>query len=168
MIWFTQIHICAYIVFTIKMEKLKYFLTILDKILLLVLLGVIVIQLYKTFQNHTSRFENPSLYFEQHYGNDFVTQYGHRFTELKTMFSDVTILTYVTEPNEDFASKWTNYFQTQYHLAPHLVEREGEPHDTILYNLYISKQIDPATNVHLNSGWHIVKDFNNGLILLAK
>ncbi len=150
------------------MGKLKYFLTITDKILLLILVGIIVAQLFKTFETHKSSFENPSLYFEQHYGNDFVTQYGHRFTEVKKMFHDVTILTYVSEANEDFSSKWTNYFLTQYHLAPNLVESKGDPHDTILYNLYSTRQIDPATNVYLNSGWHVVKDFNNGLILLAK
>ncbi|MFY9308868.1 MAG: hypothetical protein WAQ28_07445 [Bacteroidia bacterium] len=150
------------------MEKLKYILNITDKILLVAITGVIVIQLFKIFENHKSSFENPSAYFNQNYGNDFVTQYGHRFTELKKMFPNVTILSYIAEPNEDFASQWTNFFLTQYHLAPHLVEREGEPHDTILYNLYNSKQIDPATNTYLNQGWHIVKDFNNGLILLAK
>lgn len=150
------------------MEKLKYFLRFSDKILLLALIGVIVIQLYKTLENHKDNFENPTHYFQQNYGNDFVSQYGQRFTELKEMFPKLTILTYVSEPNEDFSSKWTNYFLTQYYLAPNLVERKGEPHDTILYNLYNSRQIDPTTNIHLNSGWHVVKDFNNGLILLAR
>lgn len=150
------------------MEKLKHFFGITDKILLLALIGVIVVQLYKTYENHKDQFENPARYYQEHYGNDFVSQYGHRFTELKKMFPKLTILTYVSEQNEDFSSKWTNYFLTQYHLAPHLVERNGDPHDTILYNLYNTRQIDPATNIYLNSGWHFVKDFNNGLILLAK
>ena len=146
---------------------MKQHLKIIDNILLLLLTGFVVVQLYETFKSREASFTNPLHYFKENYGNDFVSQYGHRFTEIKKMFPELTQITYVSEPNEDLSSGWTNYFLTQYYMAPNLLEKKVV-HDTVLYNLYASRQINPATNYHLNNGWHLVKDFNNGLILLAK
>lgn len=144
----------------------KYFLY-LDKALLLTLLGVIIFQFYLTFKAHESNFENPEEYVNKYYKNDFISQYGTRFTEAKNLFKVPTTLSYVGETNEDVSIGWTNYFLTQYYLAPNLVLKNNSL-DTIIYNLYSTKHINVATNFHLNNGWHIVKDFNNGLIVLAK
>lgn len=150
------------------MKHKAIIITIINKILLLVLVSILVIQLYTTFINYEEKFENPVKVTKQDFGNDFITQYGKRFEEIKKMFPKPVHITYIGEANEDFAFGATHYVLTQYYLAPNLILRNNVVRDTIIYNLYNSKQIDPTTNFHLNNGWHVLKDFNNGLILLSK
>ncbi|MES2287030.1 MAG: hypothetical protein V4547_15165 [Bacteroidota bacterium] len=141
---------------------------IANNILLIALLCFFVWQLYASFIKYEDKFENPVIVTKQDYGNDFITQYGNRFVEIKKLFPKPTNLTYIGENNEDFASGALHYILTQYYLSPNLILRNQIVRDTIIYNLYNSKQITPSTNFHLKNGWHIVKDFNNGLIVLAK
>lgn len=148
--------------------KYSRVLNITDKLLLFAIIGVIIHQLYLTFKTHEVSFESPVEYVKQNFGNDFISQYGKRFTEIKKMFPAPARITYIGETNESMSIGWTNYFLTQYYLAPHLILKANTACDTVLYNLYSSKQINPTTNYHLNNGWHLVKDFNNGLIVLAK
>ncbi|MGB3946833.1 MAG: hypothetical protein WBM13_02505 [Bacteroidia bacterium] len=150
-----------------KYDK-KEILQITDTILLLGLVAIIVFQLYTTFESKQSIIENPKVYVENNYKKDFISTYGERFTEIKKVFEKPTKMGYISEENEDQSIFWTNYFLTQYYLAPHLIVKNNKTCDTILYNIYSTKQINPATNFHLNNGWHIVNDFNNGLIVLAK
>lgn len=150
------------------MKHKAIIITIIDKILLLILVSILVMQLYTTFNNYEEKFENPVKTTKQDLGNDFITQYGKRFEEIKKIFPKPAHLTYIGEVNEDFAFGSTHYVLTQYFLAPNLILRNNVVRDTIIYNLYNSKQIDPTTNFHLNNGWHILKDFKNGLIVLSK
>lgn len=141
---------------------------IANNMLLIALLCFFIWQLYVSFIKYEDKFENPVTVTKQDYGNDFITQYGNRFLEIKKLFPKPTNLTYIGETNEDFASGALHYILTQYYLSPNLILRNQVVRDTIIYNLYSSKQIAPSTNFHLKNGWHIVKDFNNGLIILAK
>ncbi len=154
-----------------KIEDNKFF-KIVDTVFLLGVVGVIAAQLYFTFLARKAEFENPKAIIEQYYGKDFITQYASRFTELKQFFSNSNYparLTYFGEANEGFAPHFTHYILTQYYLAPNLVlKMDSGISDTLIYNLYNTQKLDPTTNVHLNSGYHIVKDFNNGYIILAK
>ena len=143
-------------------------LNIISKLLLLALLCIIVWQQYVTFKKYESNFENPIQFIKQNYGNDYISQYANRYVEIKKMFASPVRLSYIGEENEDFATGATQYFLTQYFLAPNLVLKKNLIQDTILFNLYNSKKIDLASNYYINNGWHIVKDFNNGLIILAK
>ena len=149
--------------------KLKVqIINIFNTILLLALICVILMQLYITFHKHEEKFENPVQFVKQNYGNDFISHYGNRFEEIKKMFPKPAQLTYVGEANESFEIGTFNYVLTQYYLAPNLVFRSNISDDTIIYNLYYTKQINPESNFHLKNGWHVIKDFNNGLIILAK
>lgn len=146
----------------------KLILQTIDTVLLLGVVAIIVFQLYTTFESKQSIIENPKKYIEANYKKDFISSYGERFTDIKNAFEKPIKMGYVGEENEDQTIFWTNYFLTQYYLAPHLIVKNNKTCDTILYNIYSTKQINPTTNFHLNNGWHIVKDFNNGLIVLAK
>jgi|GEM_PF-2975971 len=144
------------------------------------LLFIMVWQQWITFSAHEKEFLNPIHFIKENYGNDFITQYGNRFVEIKKLFTKPAHLTYMGEANEDFSTDVMHYVLTQYYLAPNLILRNDylSPEviilrntivsDTILYNLYRTIHLNPETNFHLNNGWHIVKDFNNGLIVLAK
>lgn len=140
----------------------------IDNILLLGLLIVITYQLYLMFLSHEHQFTNPRQYINDTYQKDYITLYGTRFKETKTFFHNASVMGYIGETNESFFDKAYNFVMTQYYIAPNLVIRQNTNSDTILYNLYNTKNIDITTNYHLNNGWHIVKDFDNGLILIAK
>lgn len=145
-----------------------------------ILLFIMVWQQWTTFLNHEKEFLNPKSFINENYGKDFITQYGNRYEEIKKTFTKPVHLTYIGEANEDFATAVMHYVLTQYYLAPNLILRDDYlaanliiPRnkivcDTILYNLYSSIHINPETNFHLNNGWHVLKDFNNGLIILVK
>ncbi|MES2593566.1 MAG: hypothetical protein V4608_16905 [Bacteroidota bacterium] len=142
--------------------------TIFQNFLLLALSGIIIGQLYNTFIKYEGKFENPVQTIKQDYGNDFITQYGKRYEEIKKTFPSNNHFSYVGEANENFAPGYFNYVLTQYYLSPNLIFINDTIHDTIIYNLYNSKQIEHSTNLHLNNGWHVIKNYNNGLIVLAK
>lgn len=143
-------------------------INIVNTILLVGLLCIFVWQLYVTFIKYQKKFESPIKITKQDYGNDFISQYGNRFEEIKKLFVKPVRMTYIGEQNENSSTFYLNYILTQYYLSPNIILKNNAVRDTIIYNLYNSKKIDPATNFHLNNGWHLVKDFNNGLILLAK
>lgn len=152
-----------------KLVKLKIqVINIINNILMLGLLCILVWQLFITFRNHEEQFESPVQFIKKNYGNDYISQYGNRFEEIKKMFPRPAHLKYVGEANESFEIGAFHFVLTQYYLSPNLVFNNNISDDTVIYNLYNSKQINPATNFHLNNGWHVVKDFNNGLIILAK
>ncbi len=139
-----------------------------DKILLFALIVLMGAQLYTTFSNHEEKFENPVQFVKKNYQQDYITQYASRFEEIRKELPTSTTLSYVGEANESFSMHYFNYVMTQYHLSPNVIFKNNVNSDTIIYNLYTTKHIDATTNFHLNNGWHVVKDFNNGLILLAK
>ena len=143
-------------------------LNVFDNIVFWGLLFIIAGQMYITFLKYEEKFENPIKFINQNYGNDYITQYGNRFEEIKKMFPTPTHLTYIGGANESSGIATFNYVLTQYFLSPNLVFKDNNIGDTLIYNLSISNHIDPATNFLLNNGWHVVKDFNNGLIILAK
>jgi hypothetical protein len=143
-------------------------INVVNNILLIALLFIIVGQGYITFLKHEEKFENPLKFVKQNYGNDYITQYGHRFKEIKKMFPKPAHLCYIGEDESDFAIWLANYTITQYYLSPNILIKNNINCDTILYNLHNSIHINPETNIHLRDGWHVIKDFNNGLILFAK
>jgi hypothetical protein len=143
-------------------------LLIFEKTMLLGLLCILLLQLYFMFVKYQKQFENPVAYINQNYGKDYITQYGKRYIELTKMFDHPVAMSYIGETNESFSALYFNYVLTQYYLSPNLVFKSGNTRDTVLYNLYTTIHIDNSRNYHLNNGWHVVKDFNNGLILLAK
>lgn len=140
----------------------------LKKWLFVPLLCIMAWQQWSTFLRYQEKFLNPIHFIKENYGNDNITQYGKRFVEVKKMFSTPTRLNYVSEANESYGFSEGGFALAQYYLAPNLLFRNNTAYDTILYNLYNTIHIDPTTNFHLNNGWHVVKDFNNGLIILAK
>lgn len=154
-------------------------------LLLLIIMGW---QQLETFTEFQDKFSDPIHYTKQVYGKDNITAYGERFEEAKQLFHTPVTLSYVGEPVvPNNGTREMHYALTQYYLAPNVLLRNATARDkvvfnngaspptlservcdTVLYNLYASGHIDPAANYHLNNGWHIVKDFNNGIIVLAK
>lgn len=163
-------------------------LRISKQLFCLILLCIIALQQWSIFSRHEKKFSNPIAFVKQHYGNDGITEYGKRFEEIKKMFPKPTRITYVSEgwvSNTGFRE--FHFALTQYFLAPNLLFRtdimhdiNAEPsglgeyipapvvYDTVLFNLYSTMHIDPATNYFINNGWHVLKDYNNGLVLLVK
>lgn len=141
---------------------------IVKKWLVVPLLIIMGWQQWSTFLNHEKKFLNPVLYVKENYGNDYITRYGKRYDEIKNIFTTATHITYVGEANEEYNTGAMHYYLTQYFLTPNVLLQDNINRDTILYNLYWSAHINPETNFHLNNGWHVVRDFNNGLILLSK
>ena len=134
----------------------------------IVLLCIMAWQQWITFSNHEKEFLKPIHFIKENYGNDFITQYGNRYEDVKKIFTKPVHLTYIGEANEDYNTGVMHYYLTQYYLAPNIILKDTTPRDTILYNLYSSIHINQETNFYLKNGWHLVKDFNNGLIVLAK
>jgi hypothetical protein len=112
-------------------------------------------------------FSDPVKYIHQYKDQDFITKYGERFSEIKSFFSHPARIGYCSEPGQDKPSYYLHYTLTQYYLAPNIIDTRTDL-DTILYNLYESGQLDESTNFHLKNGWHILKKFNNGFIILTK
>ena len=137
-------------------------------VLFLALLLVLAWQQWVTFQEHEENFEHPLTFFSEHHSKDLITNYEYRYSELKSFFTKPIHISYIGETNESFATGAFNYVMSQYYLSPNILYKSEPVGDTILYNLYDSKQLTTASNYYLNNGWHIVKDFNNGLILLSK
>ncbi len=145
-------------------------------------------QQWKTFSVYQEKFSSPVEFTSANYGKDDITQYENRFVEVKKMFNKSARLSYMGEPVvPNNGTREMHYALTQYYLAPNLLFRNSDAKDsvvfnngaspvtasdvhcdTILYNLYSTIHINPATNYHLNHGWHVVNDFNNGIIILAK
>lgn len=136
--------------------------------LCILVLCIMAWQQWFTFLKHEKKFLNPSKFVNENYGNDYVSQNEKRFEEIKKMFPIPAHLCYLGEPYEEFALWSANYSISQYYLSPNILIKDNINCDTILYNLYRSIHINPQTNFYLKNGWHVVKDFNNGLIVLAK
>ncbi|MES2287019.1 MAG: hypothetical protein V4547_15110 [Bacteroidota bacterium] len=143
-------------------------INVVNNILILILLSIIVGQMYITFLKYEEKFESPVQFIKKNYGNDYITLYGNRYEEVKKIFIKPSHFSYFGEANEDYGTGAMHFALTRYYLTPNIISIDGIVCDTILYNLYSSVHINPETNFHLNNGWHIVKDFNNGLIVLAK
>ena len=131
-------------------------------------LFLMVLQQGITFFKYENKFLHPIRFIKENYGKDYITQYGKRYEELKEILIKPVHLTYIGEPNEEFNTGVMHYYLTQYFLTPNIILKDDVARDTILYNLYSSIHINSETNFYLNNGWHIIRDFNNGLIVLAK
>lgn len=127
----------------------------------------IIVQQCLTFNMHADKFADVKGYTDIHWGNDFITVYQKRFLEVKSFFLKPAHMGYCSEPGQTKPTFYLHYVLTQYNLAPNIVVEDTNT-DTILYNLYETIHIDPANNFHLRNGWHVIRDFNNGFILLAK
>ena len=170
------------------MYNIPQIVSFTKKTLCIILLCIIGWQQWSIFSRHEEKFSNPIAFVKQHHGNDGITEYGKRFDEIKKMFPKPTRITYVSEGWVSNTGFREYYFAlTQYFLAPNLLFRtdimhdiNAEPsglgeyipspivYDTVLFNLYSTMHIDPATNYFINNGWHVLKDYNNGLVLLVK
>ena len=163
-------------------------ISITKQLFCVILLCIMARQQWTTFSKHKKKFLNPKQFIREAHKNDGITQYGKRFEEIKKVFTKPTRITYI---GEDFVSNnaFREYYfaLTQYYLAPNLLFRTNIMHDklgedfglgdfipspivydTVLFNLYTSMHINPATNYFINNGWHVLKDYNNGLVLLVK
>lgn len=152
----------------IIMIQISQILNYTKKSLCIFILCIMAWQQWSTFLKHEKKFLNPLKFINENYGNDYISQNEKRYIEIKKIFRFPAHLCYLGEANDNFAFWSANYSISQYYLSPNILIKDRIDCDTILYNLYRSIHIDPATNFHLNNGWHVVKDFNNGLILLAK
>jgi len=141
---------------------------IVKKGLCVLLLLIIAWQQWVTFSAHENQFLSPVQFVKQNYGIDPITQYGLRFTEIKKLFKTPTRINYVGDNISDFSLIEGHFALTQYYLAPNLLFRNNTSCDTVLYNLFSTIHFDAVNNVYIHNGWHVVKDFNNGLIVLAK
>jgi hypothetical protein len=124
------------------------------------------LQQWSTFEKYSLQFEAPLSYSEQTLGKDFITIYGQRFTEVKQFLNKANKIGYYSENNQNMPTYYLHYVLSQYYLTPTLLGK-NENKDTILYNLYDSYRIDPE-NYHLKNGWQVIKDFNNGFILISR
>jgi hypothetical protein len=146
-------------------QLLKY-TRIVFCVLLLCIMGY---QQWATFSRHKDKFLSPIEYTKKNYLADGITQDAKRYVELRKMFTKPTRLNYVGETDEWDHAIGEGYFAfTQYNISPNLILRDDVPCDTVLYNLYRSMHINTETNIYIKKGWHVVKDFNNGLVILAK
>jgi hypothetical protein len=134
---------------------------------MIVFIFFVCFQQWTTFKKYIHQFESPIQYTQENFGNDYVSKYEDRIPELKTFLSHSSNIGYYSEPDQDMPTFYLHYVLTQYYLTPTLISKRAD-RDTILYNLYNSNKIDVLNNEHLKHGWHIVKDFNNGFILLSK
>jgi hypothetical protein len=135
----------------------------------IILCGFLVfagLQQWSTFEKYSLQFETPLSYTQQTFGKDFITLYGKRFTEVKQFLNETNKIGYYSENNQNMPTFYLHYVLSQYYLTPTLLEK-NENTDTILYNLYDSYRIDPE-NYHLKNGWQVIKDFNNGFILISR
>lgn len=125
-------------------------------------------QLWLTKQSYTACLQTPKACLFDPWGADFISTYGNRYIEINQYLTKPTQMGYYGEPGEIFMGMGANNFVlSQYFMAPHALEYQ-KTSDTILYNLYGSQNpalIDPQL---LQQGWHVLKNFNNGLILLSK
>ena len=141
--------------------------TKINFLLLIALIAVFVTQQYITFLKYEDKFVSPVAYTKQTFKTDFISQYENRTVGVSQFLTTQSHLGYCSEPNQDMPNYYLHYVLSQYYLTPHLISKSTNS-DTILYNLPNSQQLNSSTNVHLNSGWHIIKNFNNGYILIAK
>ncbi len=126
-------------------------------------------QQWKTFQKYKEGFHNPVAYTKKYYEKDYMTTVlATRYEGLRKMFPHTSHICYIGEPGDDFPTWSANYSFTQYLASPSVFIKDKIDCDTIVYNLHWSIHINTKNNYHLNNGWHIVKDFNNGLIVLAR
>lgn len=134
------------------------------------LLCIMLWQEWQVFLNYKAMFFSPVNYVKTTYNFDYITQYGNRYNEAKQLFSVPIRASYIgesPEENNGLSGMVMHYYLTQYNLAPSVILNEGDVQDTIIYNLYNSIHLDTA-NFYLKNGWHVVRDFNNGLVVLAK
>lgn len=152
------------------------------------LIFIMAWQQWSTFSKQQEKFLDPIEFTKKYYKNDDISQYGNRFQEIKKIFLKPTRITYVGESYVPYNGLREYHFAlSQYHLAPNLLFRTDIMHDivgennglgefipspvvydTVLFNLYSSGHIDPASNYFINNGWHVLKDYDNGLVLLVK
>lgn len=140
----------------------------LRKWLCITLVLLIGWQQWVTFSLYQERLLHPIQFLKQNYGNDYISQYGKRFEEVNKYFTKPTLMQYFGETNEDQSAGIFHYYLTQYFLPPNVILNHNIDCDTIIYNLYNSKKFNTTTNSHIKNGWRLVKDFNNGIIILAK
>ncbi len=162
------------------MQDIAHIFKTVRKWLVLILLCIMGWQQWTTFAVHQEKFLNPVEFTKNNFGTEYITVYENRFHEIKKMFPFPAHLTYFGDGDETVATGTMHYSLTQYYLSPNLLFINKSYlypdlkynydliHDTLIYNLYRSGHLDPATNFHLNNGWHILKDFDNGLIILTK
>lgn len=125
-------------------------------------------QLWLTKESYTACLQAPKPCLVDPWGVDFISTYGKRYTEINQFLTKPTQMGYYGEPGEIFMGMGANNFVlSQYFMAPHALKYQ-EQSDTILYNLYGSQNPALINPQLLQQGWHILKDFNNGLILLSK
>lgn len=173
---------------TFAMNTNSNFFKDIHKWLCFILLFIMGWQQFDTLSSYEEKFFNPVKFSKETYGNDFITLYGEKFTGLSKMLDASTKLCYVGEPVvPNNGTREMHYALSQYYLAPNVLVRNLTARDsvifnngasppvlsqiacdTVLYNLYTSGSINPATNHHLKNGWQVKKNFDNGLILLVK
>lgn len=135
---------------------------------LLPVLFFLIKQLWLTAQSYRDCAPNPKACIVDPWGNDFISNYGKRYTEINQFLSNPTRMGYYGEPGEIFMGMGANNFVlSQYFMAPHVLDYNKEM-DTILYNLYGSQNPANIAPQFLQQGWTVWKDFNNGLIILTK
>jgi len=127
-----------------------------------------LLQQITTFTSHEDIILQPQSFISNHLSKDFISQNNSRYTAVRGYFTKPTHIAYIGESNEDWATGAMHYVLSQYYLAPNLLYKNVDTCDFVLYNLYNSNKLNVTTNFYLNNGWHVEKDFNNGLILLSK
>jgi hypothetical protein len=136
-------------------------------IILCCFLVFVGLQQWNTFEKYSTQFGTPVDYTNQTFGQDFITNYGNRFTELKEYLKGTQGIGYCSENNQNIPTYYLHYVLSQYYLTPTILSKNPDS-DTLLYNLYESYKLNPSENYHLKNGWRIIKDFNNGFILISK
>lgn len=148
------------------MNKLKI-KKICINIILCCFLVFVGLQQWNTFEKYSTQFEAPFAYTSKTLNQDFITNYGNRFAEVKEYLKGSAQIGYSSENNQNMPTYYLHYVLSQYYLTPTLLSK-NQNSDTILYNLYESYKINPMENYHLKNGWRVIKDFNNGFILISR
>jgi len=145
--------------------KTYYFI---KKFAILPLLCLMIWQQWESFLVHEEKIVKPTAYIQKYYDNDYTSVYGRRYEELKKYINKPCHITYFGDTNLNTSTILMHYYQTQYFLSPNIILNDSLARDTILYNMYFTLHIDLENNFYLKNGWKLIKDFNNGLILIAK
>lgn len=124
-------------------------------------------QIWSTFDTQKPLLADFKANFISPYGNDFISTYNKKFDIVRPYLKPNSLIGYFSEPGENYVYWGMHMCLTQYNVAPAAILDKQE-RDTILYNLYNTQHINPATDRHLQRGWKVLKDFDNGLILLVK
>ena len=150
-----------------KIHFKKSYLTMLRYAVLTIFICGLAYQVYLNLKEQLPNITHPQTSYFDPIGNDFISNYNKKFEAMRPYLRPNSVMGYFSEPGESYVYWGMHICLTEYNIAPAAIIDKKDC-DTILYNLYNTQHITTATDRHLQRGWKVLKDFNNGLILLIR